>query len=162
MYLRTYPVSGEGNVDEDCTYITELVDGVETTFAVDPAGTVHVMPSTAGTKRYEVNDNALDYITDAAAKIDTTRDKGGIVTNISIDGGKLVYQAYLVDDDTGEVTLYDSFGIQKSTTGAVNEGWEDLPTDAESNLAANIRNLFWKLLWLVQFYLTEVLPQLFR
>ena len=58
--------------------------------------------------------------------------------------------------------MYDSFGIQKSTTGAVNEDWEDLPTDAESNFAANIRNLFWKLLWLVQFYLTEVLPQLFR
>ncbi len=162
MYLRTYPVAGEGVVEEDATYVTEIVNGHETTFAVDPEGTVHVMPATAGTKRYEVNENALPYIQQAAAKMETTRDKGGVFTTIAIDEGTLVYEAYLVDDQTGEVSLFDSFGIKKSTTGAVNEDWQELPTDAESNFAANINNLIQEILWVLVHYLTEVLPQVFR
>ena len=160
MYLRTYPVTGEGVVDTDTTYVSEIVVGQEALFAVSPEGTIHVMPSTAGTKRYSVNENALSYIQNAAAKMESTSGKGGIFTSISIDGGELVYQAYLVDDETGEVSLFDSFGIKKDAGGAVNEDWQELPTDAESNFAANIRNLFYEILWVLQHYLTEVLPQL--
>lgn len=160
MYLRTYPVVGDGEIT-DTTYVKEIFNGEETTFALDPEGTIHVMPSTAGTKRYLVNDNTMQFIKDAAAVIDTTRDKGGIFTHVAIEDGKLVYKAYMVDDETQEVTLYDEFAIMKTTTGAVNEDWVDLPTDkGVNNITANFQNLISQLIWVIKHYLFELLPSM--
>ena len=156
-YVRTYPVTGDGVMPET-TYVTELRDGVETVFAVDPKGTVHVMPSTAGTKRYLINENTMRYIVDASAKMESTRDKGGVAAYVSIDGDDLVFNAYLVDDETCTPALYDTFGIRKTAGGAANEDWEDLPTDFESNNENNVMNFLKQIIWVLAHYLFKVLP----
>ena len=116
MYMRTAPVKGDARA-EDVNYITETYNGAETTFAVDPAGTVYVIPSTAGTKRYAVNEDAIDPIHALADVEFSTRDRGGCLATTEISGDRLVYRAYLVDDETQEITLADSFGILKTADG---------------------------------------------
>lgn len=155
MYLRTEPVTGLGEKHEP-TYIKEIYNGEETTFAVDPKGTIHIMPATAGTKRYAVNDKTMSYIVDAAAKIDTVRDKGGIVTNITIDNDKLIFKAYLVADETGEATLYDQVAVKKTEKGSVNPDWVDLPEG--SGPFMNIENTIKQVVWVLFHYLFEILP----
>ncbi|MBQ6164668.1 MAG: metallophosphoesterase family protein [Clostridia bacterium] len=156
-YVRTYPVTGDGVMPET-TYVTELYNGEETTFAVDPAGSIHVMPSTAGTKRYLINENTMQYIVDASAKMESTRDKGGVAAHVEINGDYLVFKTYLVDDETYTPELYDVFGIKKTTDGAANEDWEDLPTDFESNNENNVLNFLKQIIWMLFHYLFKVLP----
>jgi hypothetical protein len=71
MYLRTTQVYGDAAV-ENVEYIEEIVDGDTVKFAVNPEGTVHVLPSTAGTKRYVLNEDAMSPILDVADKAFST------------------------------------------------------------------------------------------
>ena len=120
MYMRTKQVENEAAV-ENVTYITESFKGEETTFAVDPEGTCFIIPSTAGTKRYVVNENAMPPIHDVAAVTYSTRDMGGCFATVEIEGGKLVFKAYVVDDETQEITEIDTYAIEKTQPGE-NEG----------------------------------------
>ena len=113
MYLRTAPVKGEKRV-EDLTYITEPFRGEETTFTLAPHGTVYALPSTAGTKRYRVNENAIAPILSVAERAFSTKDLGGCFATVEIEGGRLVYRAYTVDDDTRARTLVDTFALAKA------------------------------------------------
>ena len=116
MYMRTDFVKGEKRVG-GVTYVTETFGGEQTTFAVDPAGTVYAIPSTAGTKRYVVNENAIDPIHAVAEKTLSTRGVGGCFATVEIEDGRLVYKAYTVDDETREVSEIDRFAIKKTATG---------------------------------------------
>ncbi|MBQ6022628.1 MAG: metallophosphoesterase family protein [Clostridia bacterium] len=116
MYMRTAQVYGDKRV-ENVTYVTETFHGEETTFASDPEGTVYIIPSTAGTKRYVVNGNAIDPIHDVAEVEFSTRDRGGCFATVEIEDGRLLYKAYLVDDETFEITQVDVYGISKSCAG---------------------------------------------
>ena len=116
MYMRTKQVKAEKAV-EDITYVTESFHGEETSFAVDPDGTCYIIPSTAGTKRYVINDNAMPPIHDVAAVEYSTRDMGGCFATVQIEGGKLVFNAYVVNDDTGETSLIDSYAVKKTAAG---------------------------------------------
>lgn len=113
MYLRTAPVKGEKRV-ENLTCITEPFRGEDVTFTVEPQGTVYAMPSTAGTKRYNVNENAMAPILDVADKAFSTKELGGCFATVEIDGGRLVYRAYTVDDETGARTLADTYALAKN------------------------------------------------
>ncbi len=116
MYLRTTQVYGDKAV-ENVEYVTETVNGEQITFAVNPEGTVHVLPSTAGTKRYSVNEDAMSPILDVADKAFSTSDWGGCFAVTEIDGGRLIYKAYIVDDETQEIELVDTYGIIKDEGG---------------------------------------------
>ncbi len=116
MYLRTAQVKGEKRV-EGVTCVTESFRGEETEFAVDPDGTVYALPSTAGTKRYAVNEKAMPPILEVADVVCSTRDTGGCFATVEVEGGKLVYKAYTVDDETGAVTLLDRYAISKTAAG---------------------------------------------
>lgn len=116
--------------------------------AVDEDGTVYVLAGTAGTKRYEVRPflagNFMDTSFIDALTIqkhgygnywdgedwDQTNEAyiGGIFNTISVDGGTLTFNSYVVSDYTenenGEiidineeptVTLHDSFTLTKET-----------------------------------------------
>lgn len=116
MYLRTTQVYNDAAV-ENVEYITETVDGESITYAVKPEGTVHILPSTAGTKRYGVNEDAMKPILDVAAKAVSTRDWGGCFCITEIDGGKLTYKAYVINENTNETELIDTYGIIKDEGG---------------------------------------------
>lgn len=113
MYLRTTQVYGDAAV-EGTEYVTETYNGESVTFALNPEGTVYTLPSTAGTKRYSVNEDAMKPILDVADKAFSTSDWGGCFCVTEINGGKLIYKAYVVDDDTQEIELVDTYAIMKT------------------------------------------------
>lgn len=117
MYLRTAPLRGDRKTDVTRTEDTFRDETV--TFFKDAPGTVFALPSTAGTKRYTVNENAMPPILSVAETAFSTRDKGGCFAAIETEGDKLVYKAYCVDDETQAVTEVDRFGLMKT---AVSEG----------------------------------------
>ena len=112
MYLRTAPVCNDEKTQTK--YVTEVFNGQKTKFALNPKGTVYALPSTAGTKRYTVNENAIEPILSVADKAFSTRDKGGCFCTTQIKGNKLVYKAYTVSDKSGKVKLVDTFAIKKT------------------------------------------------
>lgn len=131
MYLRTTQVYGDKAV-ENVEYITETFKGEELTFALDPEGTVYTLPSTAGTKRYGVNEDAMKPILDVADKAFSTSDLGGTFCVTEIDGGKLVYKAYIVDDETQEIELVDTYAIKKTVGNTAEE------SDLEDSIISTI------------------------
>lgn len=125
MYMRTEPVKGEKV--QTAQTVTEIWNGESTTFAVNPDGTTHILPSTAGTKRYGVNEDAMPPILESSAIARNTED-GGVFATVSLDSNHFVYKAYMVDDETGEKTLIDTYAIKKTDREAVNEDYKELPT----------------------------------
>lgn len=116
MYLRTTQVCNDKAV-ENIEYVDEIYKGETLTFALNPQGTVHALPSTGGTKRYAFNEKAIKPILQVADKAFSTRGMGGCFCTTEIDGDKLVYKAYLVDDETQEISLIDVYAIKKTTQG---------------------------------------------
>ena len=125
MYMRTEPVKGEKA--QTAQTVTEVWNGESTTFALNPDGTTHILPSTAGTKRYRVNEDAIPPIHENSALARDTKD-GGVFATVSLDSGHFVYKAYMVDDETGEKTLIDSYAIKKTERNTVDEDYKELPT----------------------------------
>ena len=170
MYMRTWQVEGDA-VCEDTVYITEKHNGVDTTFAVNPDGAVYILPSTAGTKRYGVNENAMNPIMDCADACFSTRSEknedgvetnpnaGGCFATVDVDGNYLVYRAYVVNDDTQKVTMVDEYAIKKTVK---DEDIEDtkLPTDIIGSLDGTVANFFKEIFGLIFTYIGKLLPQL--
>ena len=125
QYLRTKPLTND-ELDED--------------------GTVFVLSGTAGAKRYEIRefliDNfmPLDYIDACVVQKDgygnyfngTDFDSvdeaniGGVFNHISVDGGTLTLNAYVVNDETGAVKCIDTMTLTK-------EQGQNVPTYDGSN-----------------------------
>ncbi len=149
MYFRSETVKDEKVVDTKT--VTEVWNGEETTFAVNPDGTTHILPSTAGTKRYGVNEDAMPPILESAAIARDTHD-GGVFATVSLDSNHFVYKAYMVDDETQEKTLIDSYAIKKTEREAVNEDYEELPTDICSTAEQHINTFIQEILRMVLSY----------
>lgn len=139
VYYRSYQVKGDAVV-KDVTYVDDDFHGETINFALNPEGTVHVVPSTAGTKRYPFYD-AIQPIQECCAFHLSTKGMGGCFTTTEIEGGKLVMKSYLVDDDTQEITLIDQYAIKKDVgQNKVDENYQELPTDNVSNITNYINN----------------------
>lgn len=149
MYLRTNQVKGDALV-EGTTYVDEIYNGEKVTFAVNPEGTVYTLPSTAGTKRYAVNEDAIPPILDVAAVAETTRDRGGCFCTTEINGGKLIYKAYIVDDETQEISLIDSYAIMKTEPGKSTES--NLPDGLAITFAMYFVNFFTAIFGMLKSY----------
>lgn len=116
MYLRTKTLKGDA-------------------VAEDGDGTVYVLAGTAGSKRYEIREflqehfMPVSYIDACVVQKDgygnyfngtdfesvDENNIGGIFNHISVDGGTLVLESYVVGDATGEATLVDTMTITKAT-----------------------------------------------
>lgn len=155
MYFRTETVKGDKVIETET--VTEMYNGVETTFALNPDGATHILPSTAGTKRYSVNEDAAYPILESAAIAKDT-EEGGVFATVSLDSEHFVYNAYLVDDETKETQLIDSYAIKKTEREAPIEDYENLPTDHISTFSQNIYNLVREVITVLITYLTNVLP----
>lgn len=150
MYFRTETVKEDAVVPTNT--VTEVYNGVETTFALNPDGTTHILPSTAGTKRYSVNEDAITPILDCAALARDTKD-GGVFATVSLDSEHFVYNAYMVDDETGEKSLIDSYAIKKTEREAVNEDFNELPTGQIETLETQIQSLCDELILMIFSYI---------
>ena len=149
MYLRTNQVKGDALV-EGTTYVDEIYNGERVTFAVNPEGTVYTLPSTAGTKRYTVHEDAIPPVLDVAAVAETTRDRGGCFCTTEINGGKLIYKAYIVDDKTQEISLIDSYAIMKTEPGKSTES--NLPDGLAITFAMYFVNFFTAIFGMLKSY----------
>ena len=162
VYMRTNQVKGDKLV-EDVTYVTEMFNGVETTFAVDPDGACHILPGTAGTKTYSINDYVFDAVFDSniVNTCFSQRDIGdrGIFSTVEIQGGRLVYNAYAVDYETGEKELVDTYAIKKTTEGEAKDT-PTLPTDYVTTGIAQIFNFVYRFAKLFYDYLVVIVPKL--
>jgi len=156
VYYRSMQVEGDKAV-ENVTYVTENYNGEEVTFAYNPDGAVHILPSTAGTKRYTVHD-AIYPIPDTCAFRLSTRDMGGCFTTTTIDGDKLIVKAYLVDDETQEITQIDQYAIKKDL-GQNTAEESNLATDNASNVTNYVANFAEALVNMLFKYLFVLLPQ---
>ncbi len=169
MYFRTLPVAND-KVCEDTLYVTEKYNGKDTTFAVNPEGAVYALPSTAGTKRYGVNNDTLKAVMDAADKCFTTRSEknskgeelnpkaGGCFAQIDVDNDRLIYKAYVVNDDTKKVTLVDQFGIKKNVADK-DVADTNLPTDILGSLDGSVANFLTEFVGVIVTYIAKLLPQ---
>ncbi len=149
MYYRSEPVKNEKV--QSVQTVTEVWNGENTTFALNPDGTTHILPSTAGTKRYGVNEDAMPPILDNAALCRDTK-AGGVFATVSLDKNHFVYKAYMVDDVTGEKTLIDSYAIKKTVRDSVNEDYEELPTDICETGEQQVNTLIEQLLLMIVSY----------
>ena len=161
VYYRSVPVKGDEVVD-GVTYVTENYKGEEITFANNPDGTVHILPSTAGTKRYGINEDAIDPIGEACAFNLSTRDMGGCFMTTVVDGDKVIIKSYLVDDETQEITLIDEYAIKKDLSQKEEPAPTDLPTDNVSNIAAYVSNIVSEIIGMLYSYIAVLLPQAIR
>lgn len=155
-YYRSMQVKGDKAV-ENVTYVTENYNGEEVTFAYNPDGAVHVLPATAGTKRYTVHD-AINPIPNTCAFRLSTRDMGGCFTTTTIDGDKLIMKSYLVDDDTQEITLIDQYAIKKDM-GQNKAAESNLDTSNYGNVMNYVFNLAYALCDMLIKYIFVLLPQ---
>ena len=158
VYYRSHPVIGD-EVVKDVTYVTENYKGEEITFANNPDGTVHILPSTAGTKRYGLNDTPIDPIKEACAFDLSTRDMGGCFMTTVVDGDKVIIKSYLVDDETEEISLIDQYAIKKDLSQKPDIEATDLPTDNISNIGAYISNIVTEIVGMLYSYIAVLLPQ---
>ncbi|MBQ8574925.1 MAG: metallophosphoesterase family protein [Clostridia bacterium] len=158
VYYRSKQVKGDAVV-EDVTYVTENYKGEEITFANNPDGSVHILPSTAGTKRYGLNEDAIDPIGEACAFDLSTRDMGGCFMTTVVDGDKVIIKSYLVDDETQEITLIDQYAIKKDLSQKADVEPTDLPTDNVSNIGAYISNIVTEIIGMLYSYIAVLLPQ---
>ena len=115
MYLRTKPLNDNKVVSQD-------------------AGTTYVLSGTAGTKRYEIRGFLLNNFVPQEV-IDTCviqkkgygnyyngtdfdsvdeANIGGCFNTVSVNGGNLVLNSYIVNDEDGTVKIIDTFEISKA------------------------------------------------
>lgn len=113
--------------------ITEVVNGIKIEYAVNPDGTIYLIPSTAGAKVYYKNKKIessyyenFDVADEHHAAVygadpkDTSRPVRGQIQNftgITIEGDKLTAVSYEIDKDknNGMPYIIDSFGIIKKS-----------------------------------------------
>lgn len=152
LYLKDalVPVLDECNVDivmsgHDHMYLrTKALKG--DAVAEDGDGTVYVLAGTAGSKRYEIREFLQDHFMPVSyidacvvqkhgygnyfngTDFDSVDEKniGGIFNSVSVDGGTLVLNTYVVNDETDETNLVDTMTITKQTG-------ENVPTYSGSN-----------------------------
>lgn len=155
-YYRSYQVKGD-KVVNDVSYVTESYKGEQVTFAVNPEGTVHILPSTAGTKRYTVH-NGIDPITECCAFRTSTRDLGGCFLTTQIDGDKLLVKSYAVDDETKAISQIDQYAIKKDI-GTAQAEESDLQTGTVENASAFVNNFVNALVKMLYNYVAVLLPQ---
>ncbi len=154
MYFRTKQVKGDEV--QLCQSVTEIYNGEETQFILNPEGAVHILPSTAGTKRYSVNEDAIPPILECGDVVRDT-ETGGVFATVSMDSEHFVYKAYIVDDETHEKELIDSYAIKK-TVKEEQKDYLKLPTDHILTLPGNIINFAVQLIKMIFTYLFELLP----
>lgn len=154
MYFRTKQV--EGDKVQLCESVTEVYNGEATEFMLNPAGTVHILPSTAGTKRYSVNEDAIPPILDCGDVVRNTK-SGGTFATVSMDSEHFVYKAYIVDDETHEKELIDSYAIKK-TEKSESKDYITLPTDHILTLPGNVLNFVYQIVKMLLNYLFVLLP----
>ncbi len=160
MYFRSKQV--ENDKVCDTSYVSEYYNGVLTEFAVNPQGTVHILPGTAGTKRYNVNESAMSPILDCGAVVENSK-AYGVFSTVSIDGERLVYNAYGYDEQEGTSTRIDSYAIKKDAgQNKIDPDYKPLTTNPLLCLPMNICNFIVQFSGYIVTAFVKILPAVIK
>lgn len=158
MYFRTKQMLGDQA--QETAYIQEVYNGETVTFADNPQGTTYVLPNTAGTKRYPVHTETFQKALDAGEVV--MQPGRPVFAGITIDGDKLIYNAYAYDiDGTKEIERIDSYAIKKTLSGEPPAPFEPDSTDYASLWRQDLSNLVTLLIRAIFDY-CALIPQLIR
>ena len=104
-YMRTPSLT---NGTEATVTTQQVTDSAGNTYdaQVNPAGTTFVIPSTSGTKFYDIVENDLPTA-------EAGQPYQPIHSTLSIEGDTLFWRSYTYDAASGSSELYDSFAIKK-------------------------------------------------
>lgn len=86
---------------------------------------------------------------------------GGCFADVKIDGNKLIYTAYVVDDASQEITQVDSYGIIKDEADDHTDERE-LNTSIIKTIDGSVYNTFTEIIGVLMTYLTKLLPQVIK
>lgn len=156
MYLRTKPLNDNKVVSQN-------------------EGSTYVLSGTAGTKRYQIREFSLgrfmqkDFIDACVVQragyanyydgtdFDNTDEAnvGGCFNTVSISGGELVLNSYIISDETGSVKNIDTFKISK----AVGENKATFKGDNTTTLGEYISSLLPSFMGLAKYAFTVWLPE---
>ncbi len=163
MYYRSAPVKGDKAVGAAATavdipgYALELDGGGKAVTYTDPGAPIHIVPNTAGTKRYRTY-AAMSPILDVAEEC--FQPGGPVYATVAIEGGELVYKAFLFNEETGESALFDQVTVRKTQFTGPAAGFKLLPTDMLSTALPQVFSFIWEFTrCIVQDYLFKLLPQ---
>ena len=163
VYYRSAPVAGDKRVNTQASvsdipgYALALDGGGKAFSYTDPGAPIHIVPNTAGTKRYRTY-LAMPPILDMAEEC--FQPGGPVYTTISIDGGTLTYKAFLYDEEAGTASLFDQVSVNKTQFAGAEAGFKPLSTSAILTLPQQLLSFFWEFgRCLVQDYLIKLLPQ---
>jgi hypothetical protein len=163
MYYRSAPVKGDAPVGATATtaaipgYALDLAGGGRQVSYTDPGAPIHIVPNTAGTKRYRAY-AAMPPILDVAEEC--FQPEAPVYSTVSIADGQLVYKAFVYDEASGAATLFDQLTINKTSFAGATQNYKPLPTDFLSTLPAQIFSTFWEVTrCLFADYLFKLLPQ---
>lgn len=139
VYVRSKPyLYGENNggiyngrtPNMEETLVTELRDGNEITYSVEPSGTFYVTGNYAGRKSYAPvdYDKTLIYpaINPYNGKAMSIEIKQQMFCSVRISGNTLEYNAYTFDGENAE--LYDTYNVKKNTYLPVEELLAEAPS----------------------------------
>ncbi|MDR3313766.1 MAG: metallophosphoesterase family protein [Oscillospiraceae bacterium] len=165
MYYRSAPVKGDAFAGATATttalpgYDLELAGGGggKAVSYTDPGAPIHIVPSTAGPKRYRVY-AAMSPILDLAEEC--FQPEVPVYSTVSVDGGQLVYKAFVYDAETDAATLFDQLTINKTSFAGAVPNYKPLATDYISTAPAQFISVIWEVTrCLFQDYLFKLLPQ---
>lgn len=131
VYLRTDVINANSVVPA----ITETVnfEGLEYKMKYNPNGTIYSICGTSGVKVYQTKDeSATDELFPRAEKLNTENAENSMFSAITVDGDRLYYNAYEVED--GEAIRIDSFAIEKTDDSS--------PADKAGAFGSIIESLF--------------------
>ena len=119
------------NMEE--TYITEIENGEEISYSVEPAGTFYVTANYSGTKQYQPVDYDKSLIFPAInplnGKAMSIQPGNQTFTTITVGKNSLNYNAYLYDRKTDTATLYDTYNLKKNTYVHLEEKLQEAKED---------------------------------
>lgn len=124
VYTRTYPIKN-GAVVQDIETSLVTIGGKETSFDVNPNGTVYLLSNTSGGTFYE-----LKYSGEWFSAKDGQPNQS-MFSAITVDGDKLIINAYTVDQNTGATQLYDTYAMMKTKIESDDDLKDDETTDCD-------------------------------
>ncbi|MDR2525648.1 MAG: metallophosphoesterase family protein [Oscillospiraceae bacterium] len=149
VYYRSAPMKNDKRVNvapavtDLPDYTLQMAGGGKAFHYTDPGAPIHILPSAAGTKRYGIYEGLP--ATRAAAE-EAFQPNAGVFASIAINGGELVYKAYVYDEATDSATLFDQVTVSKTTFAGAAPSYKPLPTDYLTTAPAHIFSFFYEIL----------------
>jgi 3',5'-cyclic AMP phosphodiesterase CpdA len=153
MYYRSEPVKNGKAVGAAAHAALARGDAY-----TDANGPVHIVPGTAGPKKYNPIAIPMPPIAEVAVK--NLQPGLPVFGTVKIDGGTLTWRAYTYDSTAGESALLDELTLEKTKFRA--PAGSMLPTDYVSTFPAYVKSVFVELARMLGDYLFKLLPAALR